>query len=230
MRKSLVSEKTMGEIRGILITRISSLKNNERSVREVLEEFIEADEIRRKEDALSRRGANYLKGRLIESGIGERIADMATEEMRSKAESGLFSKGLFSSIASNAVNAVKNSIAEMVTRLVEEKSEEMIEDEIFGLEESLLDARICDIYERLQGHIPFFVDGIMNIYVEAVDSHLDEMLKAVDMESLIREKICGLSPAELERLVFDLMRKELNAIVYLGAFLGAVIGLINLLI
>ena len=183
----------MGEIRGILITRISSLKNNERSVREVLEEFIEADEIRRKEDALSRRGANYLKGRLIESGIGERIADMATEEMRSKAESGLFSKGLFSSIASNAVNAVKNSIAEMVTRLVEEKSEEMIEDEIFGLEESLLDARICDIYERLQGHIPFFVDGIMNIYVEAVDSHLDEMLKAVDMESLIREKICGLS-------------------------------------
>ena len=46
----------------------------------------------------------------------------------------------------------------------------------------------------------------------------------------LEEKINAMSIDELERLVYDVMKKELNAIVNLGALIGFILGLINLLI
>ena len=39
-----------------------------------------------------------------------------------------------------------------------------------------------------------------------------------------------MDPAQLEELVMSVMKRELQAVINLGAFLGAVIGVINILI
>ena len=44
------------------------------------------------------------------------------------------------------------------------------------------------------------------------------------------DKINSLNPAELETVIFDIAKRELRAIVYLGALLGFLMGFINLLL
>ena len=46
---------------------------------------------------------------------------------------------------------------------------------------------------------------------------------------LIEDKINAMSIDELEKLVQDVMKKELNAIINLGALIGFILGLLNLL-
>ena len=55
-------------------------------------------------------------------------------------------------------------------------------------------------------------------------------MKAINIEKIVVDKINGLDPAELETVIFGVMKKELRAIVYLGALLGFLMGFINLLL
>jgi hypothetical protein len=51
-----------------------------------------------------------------------------------------------------------------------------------------------------------------------------------DLRSIIEEKINAMDVNELESLVLTVMKKELDVIVNLGAVIGLVLGMINLLI
>ncbi len=48
--------------------------------------------------------------------------------------------------------------------------------------------------------------------------------------AVVEDKINAMSVEELERQVWDVMRKELNTIINLGAVIGLVLGLLNAVI
>ena len=49
----------------------------------------------------------------------------------------------------------------------------------------------------------------------------------MNIQKIVEDKINGLEVGELERLILGLAKKELNAIVYLGALLGFIMGWIT---
>ena len=73
-------------------------------------------------------------------------------------------------------------------------------------------------------------EAIEKKYVEIVCQNYEKVIDEIDIAGLIEEKICAMDMAELEKLIFAVMKKELNAIVYLGALIGLLIGFLNLLI
>ncbi len=50
------------------------------------------------------------------------------------------------------------------------------------------------------------------------------------IKEFIREKIMELDPGEIERLVNNAIKREMNYLVYLGALLGFIIGIVNIFI
>ena len=68
------------------------------------------------------------------------------------------------------------------------------------------------------------------IFRRMVKVNMKELLRVIDIRKLIEDRLSEFSPEELEGMIFMVMKKELNAIVYLGAILGFVIGLLNLVI
>jgi uncharacterized membrane protein YheB (UPF0754 family) len=58
---------------------------------------------------------------------------------------------------------------------------------------------------------------------------VDKVLKAVNVEKIVVDKINGFDAAQLEGMIFGIMKRELNAIVYLGAALGFLMGFVNVL-
>jgi uncharacterized membrane protein YheB (UPF0754 family) len=67
------------------------------------------------------------------------------------------------------------------------------------------------------------------VYEDIVRNRLDEILKAVDIAEVINNKINSLDLLELERIINSLVKKELNALIWLGGLLGMVMGLFNVL-
>ena len=63
-----------------------------------------------------------------------------------------------------------------------------------------------------------------------VSQSVDIILQSVNISALVEEKINAMSIDELEQLVQDVMKKELNAIINLGALIGFILGLLNLFI
>ena len=67
-------------------------------------------------------------------------------------------------------------------------------------------------------------------YRKLVDQCVEGVLSSINISELIEDKINDMSIDELERLVQDVMKKELGAIINLGALIGFILGLLNLII
>ena len=74
------------------------------------------------------------------------------------------------------------------------------------------------------------IDKLTEMYTGILGDNLGRLLKAINIQQIVVDKINSLNPAELETVMFDMMKHELRAIVYLGALLGFLMGFINLLL
>ena len=68
------------------------------------------------------------------------------------------------------------------------------------------------------------------MYRKAATAGVKKAFEKIDIASVVEDKINAMSVAELERVVLEVMKSELNMIVNLGALIGFVLGLLNLFI
>ena len=69
-----------------------------------------------------------------------------------------------------------------------------------------------------------------SIYRTVISEHLPRILESIDISKIVRERINEMDVKETEKLIFQVMDKELKAIVWLGALLGLIMGSLNTLI
>ena len=70
----------------------------------------------------------------------------------------------------------------------------------------------------------------IGLYRTIISEHLPRILEAINIPVIIESRINEMDMNETEKLIFQVMDKELKAIVWLGALLGMIMGSINLLI
>ncbi len=66
----------------------------------------------------------------------------------------------------------------------------------------------------------------MKQYTAVVETQLGDMLEGLNIEKIVEDKIKAFDMLELEKLILDIMDKELKAIIWLGAVLGVIMGTI----
>ena len=71
------------------------------------------------------------------------------------------------------------------------------------------------------------VGRILDRFLEQFGSSFSEK---TDIAGIVREKIESMDPAALEALIMSVMKRELQAVINLGALIGAVIGAVNLIL
>lgn len=70
---------------------------------------------------------------------------------------------------------------------------------------------------------------ISSMIQRMLQNSLSKVLDKLDIQKTVEDKIDEMSIDELEELVMAVMKKELNTIVNLGALIGLILGLVNLL-
>ena len=73
-------------------------------------------------------------------------------------------------------------------------------------------------------------DAMNYLCARAIREGAEKLLSSVDIAGIVEEKINAMSVEELETLVLGVMKKELNTIVNLGALIGFVLGLLNIVL
>ena len=66
--------------------------------------------------------------------------------------------------------------------------------------------------------------------VEVAEDKLPALLSSLKLSLVVEERINAMQVEEVEELVLSIMNKELGAIVNLGAVIGLILGLINVII
>ena len=114
--------------------------------------------------------------------------------------------------------------------MLAENGEELVSNMLGNEVNTFLDKPIKTL---LQGHEEQLVqipNSVESIYRMVITEHLPRILDSIDISRIVSKRINEMDMEETEKLIFQVMDKELKAIVWLGAALGTIMGCINLLI
>ena len=170
---------------------------------------------------------DFLTDRILQGilamDLGEIITKEATETVNTFTSSNpllkmFVSDQLIATLAAPIAGKVTDFLnADGRVKLREALAEQLAEYEDKPVAELMADR------ERLENLLVSFYRTLVKRYADAVVDH-------VHLEHIVEKKINAMDPRELEALLLMVMKKELNALVWLGVPLGFIMGCITTLI
>jgi len=227
LRKTLLSEATVQKLQDKVRAFLCKLSKDGRRVRELLAKEEVRERVNLDVDELTRKLTEGLTAKIIESKLGYTVVDSVIGDKMDFINQ---NKWLSILVDDNAQKSIKEKLAEKVDEIITEKAPDAVAAIVERYKDEIMDARICELYARFEDKEDVIIDKLTGLYTSILGDNLGRLLKAINIEKIVVDKINGLDPAELETVIFGVMKKELRAIVYLGALLGFLMGFINLLL
>lgn len=223
LKKALVSENLRQELNGKIDQVIESLGREHRALGECLDEKGLLEPADKAEEYVEKTLSRYVTQRLIQYHVGEEILDYALEEVLGNLNS------MIVMVAEPAIRKSRDSIAEKMNEMIEERCPDILESYIHGEYDSWMEKPVKEAGVFLWEKKDMLKDKIWEWYLMILEKEAGKFLEQLDVSAIVEEKINEFEMQELENMILDISRKELNSLVWIGGFLGMLIGFVNLL-
>jgi len=131
------------------------------------------------------------------------------------------------SLADSVSSALAGEIREYIIEHGHEHLLPMLHSEI----ERITHVPLADITTALVGEYEEELRcAIKAMYLRFMATHVRPIVESIDVGGMITEKIVLMSSEEVEDLVLTVVKRELRLVVLFGAFVGALIGAVNIII
>ena len=228
LEKNLLSDDMLTKIGEGYDTFIAKQRVNTETLRAFLSHFLSAEDLSKIQSDAGGELAAQIHSRLADSNLGTMLAHAAVEHAISKMENSLLG------IAFNAEQFLillqepaEHLLSKQINQIIHNNSEVIVTNLIGQESDKLLDTPVCDLLhghdEQLAQLRAILLDG----YRQIISVHLPKILSTIDISCIIRNRINEMDIEEGERIILEVMDKELRAIVWLGALLGGIIGMVN---
>lgn len=175
-------------------------------------------------DALREKLVNTLTDRVVAGISGLDISGFIAKEGYAALAASGAGKLLTMFLNENTVAAMAPGISEKLLAYLAGDGREKIRELLIGEVGKLEEKPIGEMLGDPAATAPV----IESLYRRLVTEHAEAITRQFRIADTVKEKISAMSPRDLETLVLSVMKKELNAVIYLGALIGFVLGIINL--
>lgn len=172
-----------------------------------------------KEALLSKKVCEHTVNKIKEIGVGDMIIDIAMQEISKKTNSFIMD------IVTKTIDV--KSIGAKIETMIENKIPNILDNYINKEYVHLKDKKVGEVATLLTNHYPDYPEKAWNLYKKLVEEKAPEVIANFDVASIVEQKINEFDLAYLEKLINDIAKKELDALVWLGGLLGAIMGLFN---
>lgn len=200
-----------------------NLKNETKTLEEYLEEKGFRDTVSNAEEDISKKAGVFIADKMIEQNISDTILDVAIQEVSANLNP------MVMAFAGGAIDAAKMSISVKMDNLILEKCPEYIGGYIDSSYERWMNKPMSEVMTILEEKFPRLKYQIWIVYETFIEERAGHFIEQINIPKVVEDKINEFDVAELEKMIMEIARKELNALVWLGGFLGMIMGLVNLL-
>lgn len=224
---ALVSPAMLEKLSGAADEAIARVRAEEKSPRLLLSEPLGPEREASLENTACVTVREFMLRELLKSGIENQLATLVMDEAKEKlgSQMGLL-KGLL--LDDRRAAQYEAKLRQSIREAMETRGPDLL-DEFIG---NALRETLCKPVSELVAPIPLDAlrDTLLNEYQKLVQKRLPDALRMVNLGQIVEDKLNAISMAEMETLILSVIRKELRAIVWLGALLGAVMGLVETVI
>lgn len=131
---------------------------------------------------------------------------------------------------SNALDSVYEKIATAIADYINEHGKELLVPMVRQEMDGMLSASLKSNLEQINVDEAYIRKLLENTIDRFIENNAPKLIDYIKIKDIVEEKINQMNVKELEDLVMSVMKNELQAVVNLGAVIGAVIGIINIFI
>ncbi len=248
LEKHLLSKEMKDKIMEAVLRVIEKQKTNDETLREFLSHYLLPQEI----DDIARSGGNDLTELIYTklatsdvgndnfgSGFGDKLADEGIGhgggfgDMISRGIDRLFGRSgsrFTSQFISSLAEPVEKLLAKNINEILQKNSREIVGNLISTETDNLLSRKVSTLLADKDEELSRASQSILSMYEKIISEQLPKILKAVNISQIVESRINEMDMRDVEKIIFEVMDKELKAIVRLGALLGFIMGWINCLL
>ena len=252
LERYLLSEDMIGKIRSAAEEFIATQQRNNETVAQFLGHYLSKEEIDTISQNINQSITRQTYEKLADSSVGEKVAHIAIDHVAQKLTidgaqellsgiggalgglggmaAGLFGGNIVARFLGMLREPAEHFLAKNINTMLRDNGEEIVSNMIGGEVDNFLNKPVSKLLEGHEEQLAQTVNTIESIYRSIITEHLPKILQSIDISKIVRERINEMDVNETEKLIFQVMDKELKAIVWLGALLGLVMGSINLII
>ena len=136
--------------------------------------------------------------------------------------------GMF--LSDKKIDAITEQMGEKVREVIDDHGREYIRPAVDRKLDQLEASSPTALLEQAEVGREALRGMIGDLYHRLVKAGVSSLTGKIDIAGIIEDKINGMAVEDLEVMVLQVMKKELDTIVNLGALIGLILGLVNLLI
>ena len=251
LEKYLLSEDMIEKVRSAVEEFIATQQRNNETVVQFLGHYLSKEEIDTIAQNINRSITKQTYEKLADSSVGEKVAHIAIDHVAQKLTidgaqelltgiggalgglggmaAGLFGGNIVARFLGMLREPAEHFLAKNINTMLRDNGEEIVSNMIGGEVDAFFNKPVSKLLEGHEEQLAQAVNTIESIYRSIITEHLPKILQSIDISKIVRERINEMDVNETEKLIFQVMDKELKAIVWLGALLGLVMESINIL-
>lgn len=152
------------------------------------------------------------------------VSQIAGKTLSEKVKGTMMEMFLNESTVSAMSAPIGNSIAEYIKNHGEEIIYPLVDTEV----DSFMEKPVSENLEELGLDTNILESSVNKLFDTAVSKCSSMISEYIDIPGIVESKINKMDVSELEELVMQVMKNELQTVINLGALIGAVIGIINI--
>lgn len=224
--KDLRSALSDGVAQEAVVDRITDSICTDAELREFLNKIMPSDKSSELKEKLERFLCEKIANGLVEIGLEELLTKEGAGAIREALQGTMFAMFLTDEL----IQSFTAPIGERLKTIILEKQDTLLRPAIHKELTVIGESSPNTLMEQFGLDRTVVRSIIAGIYNDVITGQLDSMLSNIDVVAIVEQKMNDMRVEEIEELVLSVMKNELDAIVRLGALIGFVIGLLNLVV
>lgn len=251
LQRYLLSDGMTLKVRTSVEEFFETQKSNHESVADFLKHYLNEDELQVIVSSVNANLTSQVHTKLSDSEVGKNVAHIVVENVVDKmkamdpteflsgmagglgglkaAAATMFGGSFLGKFFSLLREPAENMLANNINGMLQKNGAEIVSNMIGNEAQTFMNTPVAKLLEGKDEQIKQIVNTVESVYRIIISEHLPRILESVDIAKIVRERINEMDVNETEKLIFQVMDKELKAIVWLGALLGMIMGSINCL-
>lgn len=227
LEKSLLSPEMLEKMNNAIDEFVATQSHNTETIVQFARHYLSQEDIDAMKQNTTTGVVKMISGKLQNSHLGDSIAHMAIEHVMEKTRNsvvGLFGADKF---VAGLAQPIEKLLAKHINEILQNNSQQMIEGLVIDESEKLMGMTMSQLVSGHDEQVVQIKSGIQSAYKTIITEHLPRILQDINISSIIEQRINEMDMDEAEAIILDVMKKELRAIVWLGALLGCIMGTIT---
>lgn len=226
LSQNLLSDESKEKIKNKINKILNELAENDETIENNLCKLLDSSIYEKSTQYINEKLTENIIRAIKEANISKLIAEQIEISATEKIKGSMI--GMFG--GNSLVAKISEESEKRINDYIDENGNELVSNIVNSEIEKVSNTQVSTIMLKVSETEIDITQIILNIYEKIILEKLADMLKVVNISKVVENNINSMDMLDLEKIILNIMKKELNALVNLGAIIGFILGLLNLLI